>query len=60
MKGSVATTARDGEVPNITAESAMAFVLAHAVIHNKLLKFQDHVLRVTSSKTCPTNWTYVT
>jgi len=59
MKGSVATTARGGEMPNITAESAMAFVLAHTVIHNKLLKFQDPVLRVTYSKTCPTNWTYV-
>jgi len=57
MKGSVATTARGGEMPIIiTAESAMAFVLAHRVIHNKLLKFQDHVLRVTWSKTCPTNW----
>ena len=29
MKGSVATTARGGEMPNITAESAMAFVLGH-------------------------------
>ena len=28
MKGSVATTARGAEMPNITAESAMAFVLA--------------------------------
>ena len=59
MKGSVATTARGGEMPNITAESEMAFVLAHTVIYNKLLKFQDHVLRVTCSKTCPTNWAYV-
>jgi len=55
-KGSVATTARGGEMPNITVESVMAFVLAHTVIHNKLLKFQNHVLRVTWSKTCPTNW----
>ena len=47
MKGSVATTARGGEMPNITSESAMAFVLAHIIIHNKLLIFQDHVLRVT-------------
>jgi hypothetical protein len=37
----------------------MAFVLAHTVIHNKLLKIKDHVLGVTRSKTCPTNWTYV-
>jgi hypothetical protein len=59
MKGSVTTTVRGGEMPNITAESAMAFVLSHTVIHNKLLKFQDHVLRVTCSKTCPTNWTFV-
>jgi hypothetical protein len=59
MKESVATSARGGEMPNITAESAMAFVLAHTVIYNKLLRFQDHVLRVTWSKTCPTNWTYV-
>ena len=56
MKGSVATTARGGEMPNIIAESAMVFVLAHTVFHNKLLRFQDHVLRVTWS---PTNWTYV-
>jgi hypothetical protein len=55
----VVTTARGGEIPNITAESEMAFVLAHTVIHNKLLKFQDHVLRVTCSQTCRTNWAYV-
>jgi hypothetical protein len=50
MKGSVATTARDGKCQIFLLKVQKGFVLAYTVIHNKLAKFQDHVIAVIGAK----------